>query len=58
MLHCEPVKAQIACFEAQGEAVIVQKGGRWWIRKVADGHTITKGPYRWKWVAVLLWPLV
>jgi hypothetical protein len=38
--------------------MIVRKHSGWWIKKGGIGRSLISGPYRWKWVAVLLWPTV
>jgi hypothetical protein len=38
--------------------MIIEKGGSWWIKKGGIGRSITRGPYRWKWVAIVMWPIV
>jgi len=38
--------------------MIVQKNSAWWIKKPGIGRSIIHGPFRWKWVAVLLSPII
>jgi len=38
--------------------MIVRKYSGWWIKKGDIRRSNIRGPFRWKWVAVLLWPMV
>jgi hypothetical protein len=44
--------------DAVSEQVIVKKGGSWWIKKGGTGGSRVPGPYKWKWLAILIWPMV
>jgi hypothetical protein len=58
VLLAQHLRTFVSTHQTQDTRMIVRKHSGWWIKKGGIGRSLISGPYRWKWVAVLLWPTV